>query len=283
MELWERIKELEEQKSNKLQELAEGRYAVVTNFGKGGLIFPDLIDRDETITSMVGNVIQYYRGQMDLIAHIRNQRAWSLDVFGPGGRVEGILDHILMEMVEVEEPDGALMEWIDIILLALDGAWRCGNSPEEIAGALMAKQQINENREWPDWRTAEPGRAIEHIRDGWESIEEAEEALNGGPTGYTCVVCGYYSALGIETHVCHQDGGSVKEMHDRELLRAACCDGVQYVEAIKICRTSPMSVDSMTAYVKTFGRLPGPAVTGPISAGERTMGDIISIIQDATE
>jgi hypothetical protein len=30
--------------------------------------------------------------------------------------------------------------------------------------ALKAKQTKNENREWPDWRTAAPGKAIEHIR-----------------------------------------------------------------------------------------------------------------------
>ena len=57
-----------------------------------------------------------------------------------------------------------LYEWIDIVLLALDGAWRAGYSPATIAEALEAKQSKNENREWPDWRTADPNKAIEHDR-----------------------------------------------------------------------------------------------------------------------
>lgn len=32
-------------------------------------------------------------------------------------------------------------------------------------GALEAKQTKNEGRQWPDWRTAQPGKAIEHVRD----------------------------------------------------------------------------------------------------------------------
>jgi hypothetical protein len=57
-----------------------------------------------------------------------------------------------------------LSEWVDVILLALDGAWRSGASPEQIAFAIAAKQIKNESRKWPDWRTAEPGKAIEHVR-----------------------------------------------------------------------------------------------------------------------
>jgi len=53
---------------------------------------------------------------------------------------------------------------VDVILLALDGAWRSGHTPEEIAQAITDKQSRNEAREWPDWRTAEPGMAIEHVR-----------------------------------------------------------------------------------------------------------------------
>lgn len=41
---------------------------------------------------------------------------------------------------------------------------RAGYTPEQIVAALVAKQEKNESRQWPDWRTAEPGKAIEHLR-----------------------------------------------------------------------------------------------------------------------
>lgn len=50
--------------------------------------------------------------------------------------------------------------------IALDGAWRCGATPEEIVAALAAKQARNEARVWSDWRTADPNKAIEHDRTG---------------------------------------------------------------------------------------------------------------------
>lgn len=50
------------------------------------------------------------------------------------------------------------------LLLALDGAWRSGANPKEIAFAIASKQLQNEARTWPDWRPAAPGKAIEHDR-----------------------------------------------------------------------------------------------------------------------
>ena len=53
---------------------------------------------------------------------------------------------------------------MDVIILAMDGAWRSGNTPEQIIAAIVAKQAKNERRTWPDWRTAQLGKAIEHVR-----------------------------------------------------------------------------------------------------------------------
>jgi Protein of unknown function (DUF550) len=100
----------------------------------------------------------------DLIAHLHRQRAFSLRAFGPGDRAKGVVDHIRKECREIEAAPGDLMEWMDIALLAFDGAWRAGHSPEEIVAALEAKLAKNEKREWPDWRTADPNKAIEHVR-----------------------------------------------------------------------------------------------------------------------
>lgn len=101
----------------------------------------------------------------DIVAHIREQREFSKRTFGPGSRAQGIVDHIRKELAEIEQNPTDLMEWIDVVLLALDGAWRAGYSPEVIAAALFAKLKRNQSRKWPDWRTAEPGKAIEHVRE----------------------------------------------------------------------------------------------------------------------
>lgn len=102
----------------------------------------------------------------NLIDHIFRQREFSRKTFGPGDRCAGVRDHIRKELDEVAaEPVGKrLPEWVDVILLALDGAWRDGHEPEEIARAIRDKQTKNETRDWPDWRTAPADKAIEHTR-----------------------------------------------------------------------------------------------------------------------
>lgn len=105
-----------------------------------------------------------YPTTVDMVAHIDRQRAFSLRVFGPGVRTAGVLDHIRKELREIEADPLDLREWIDVVLLALDGAWRAGYSSGEIAHALLAKQERNERREWPDWRSVPADRAIEHVR-----------------------------------------------------------------------------------------------------------------------
>lgn len=100
----------------------------------------------------------------DFLAHLRNQREWSEKTFGPGKRTAGVCDHIRKELLEIEaDPDDAL-EWLDVAILALDGAWRAGLSPEQIIGGIVGKQAKNERRTWPDWRTAPADKAIEHDR-----------------------------------------------------------------------------------------------------------------------
>ncbi|WP_269497258.1 dATP/dGTP pyrophosphohydrolase domain-containing protein [Castellaniella sp. S9] len=100
----------------------------------------------------------------DFIAHLQRQREWSARTFGPGPRAAGVVDHIRKELAEIQSDPGDVSEWIDVVILALDGAWRSGASPQEIIAALAAKQAKNESRAWPDWRTADPDKAIEHDR-----------------------------------------------------------------------------------------------------------------------
>jgi len=100
----------------------------------------------------------------DFERHLLRQREWSGRTFGPGARSQGCVDHIRKELREIEANPGDLEEWIDVAILALDGAWRSGAQPADIVAALVAKQTKNERRKWPDWRTADPNHAIEHDR-----------------------------------------------------------------------------------------------------------------------
>lgn len=100
----------------------------------------------------------------DFAAHLQRQREFSERTFGPGARAKGVVAHIRKELLEIEAAPDDLAEWIDVVILALDGAWRTGATPEKIICALVAKQAKNEARTWPDWRTMSADAAIEHDR-----------------------------------------------------------------------------------------------------------------------
>ena len=106
--------------------------------------------------------------QFDLVKHLQRQIEFSVRTYGPGDRTEGVCDHIRKELAEVQADAAAgaatLPEWVDVIILGFDGAWRSGATPEQIVAAIVAKQTKNEGRRWPDWRTADHGKAIEHER-----------------------------------------------------------------------------------------------------------------------
>ena len=112
---------------------------------------------------------------MDLEQHLLRQMAWSHATFGPGDRHSGIIDHIKKELQEIETSNGDASEWVDLVILALDGLTRrlafCNgerNNPEQVSATAVSmikgKQAKNESRMWPDWRSAKPGMAIEHER-----------------------------------------------------------------------------------------------------------------------
>ena len=86
------------------------------------------------------------------VEHIERQITFSRNTFGPGERRAGVIDHIRKELVEIED-DGVLSEWVDVIILALDGAWRSGATPHQIIAAVKAKQVKNEARDWPGYLT----------------------------------------------------------------------------------------------------------------------------------
>ena len=117
------------------------------------------------VAHRLGMQVMHLQPSFDFAAHLRRQAAFSERTFGPGTRTAGVCDHIRKELAEVEESGGSLAEWVDVIILSLDGAWRSGATPEQIIEAVVAKQEKNEGRRWPDWRTADHGKAIEHVRE----------------------------------------------------------------------------------------------------------------------
>ena len=98
-------------------------------------------------------------------AHIEQQRDWSTRAFGPGDRAAGIVAHARKELDEIAAEPGDLTEWIDLMILAIDGAWRAGHEPAAIIAAYHAKCAANRARRWPDWRDSDASQPIEHIRD----------------------------------------------------------------------------------------------------------------------
>lgn len=100
----------------------------------------------------------------DFRAHLVRQRQWSEATFGPARRTEGLLNHIRKELDEIAREPLDIEEWIDLVILALDGAWRHGASPDQIIATLAGKQAKNEQRTWPDWRGVSEDQPIEHVR-----------------------------------------------------------------------------------------------------------------------
>jgi len=96
--------------------------------------------------------------------HLWRQKQWSIRTFGPAKRTLGVLDHIRKELAEIEADPDDLGEWVDVIILAFDGAWRHGWEPQQTIDAIVAKQTRNEARSWPGWRTMSEDVAIEHDR-----------------------------------------------------------------------------------------------------------------------
>jgi len=124
---------------------------------------------------------------MNIEQHLLRHMAFSHATFGPDKRTEAVVDHIRKELGEVLESAASgeeAEEWVDVVILALDGltrslAFECplGRAdPEEVASRacrmIREKQSRNEARSWPDWRTAQTDKAIEHVRT--DEIEEAQ-------------------------------------------------------------------------------------------------------------
>lgn len=111
--------------------------------------------------------VRQWLSSFDLSSFHNEKAKWSRETFGPGDRYSGVIAHIREELKEIEEDPSSLEEWVDVILLAMDGAWRsAGADGDKLVSCLLSKQKRNQNRTWADWKTLKTGEISKHIGEG---------------------------------------------------------------------------------------------------------------------
>lgn len=100
---------------------------------------------------------------------------WSRTTFGPGKRTKGLTEHIRSELLEIEASPDDFFEWVDVLLLALDGLARINISPDKIFEALLAKSKINWARNYGEQpKQDEASFHVTDIKINGNSITEKE-------------------------------------------------------------------------------------------------------------
>lgn len=87
-------------------------------------------------------------GSRALNWYLRDQIEWSRATFGTDQRTVGICNHIRSELHEIEADPADVKEWIDVLILAMDGYWRAGGNPHDLFSLLLEKQRVNFARQW---------------------------------------------------------------------------------------------------------------------------------------
>jgi hypothetical protein len=114
--------------------------------------------------SAAEQVLDPLNGARDITNFIDALGRWSKETFGPDYHPARIIEHIRKELIELEQDPDDCAEWIDVIFLALDGARRSGHDANWIVMTMDEKHDENQSRKWPDWKTQNLDKPIEHIR-----------------------------------------------------------------------------------------------------------------------
>jgi hypothetical protein len=101
--------------------------------------------------------------------YLVRQREFSERTFGGGRRTIGVTQHIAKELLEIREKPDDLTEWIDVIILAMDGYWRHGGQPKDLLRLIEDKLARNIARKWPT-PTSED-EPVEHDRQAEQEAQ----------------------------------------------------------------------------------------------------------------
>ena len=80
----------------------------------------------------------------DFVAFLDELLAWSLDKFGTGTMETLFMQRIRRAAAKVTADDKSLDEWVDVILLALDGAMRCGDHGAAVIDAEFHQHALED-------------------------------------------------------------------------------------------------------------------------------------------
>ncbi|WP_457939344.1 dATP/dGTP pyrophosphohydrolase domain-containing protein [Mesorhizobium sp. 10J20-29] len=93
---------------------------------------------------------------------VEKHRNWSYATFGSGRQTTGLIRHIQKELEEIRQSPDDLSEWVDVMLLALDGYLRHGGTVENALRDMQAKQDKNLARRWV--AATDESTPVEHNR-----------------------------------------------------------------------------------------------------------------------
>jgi hypothetical protein len=119
----------------------------------------------------------------DLLAHLERQHAWSTKTFGPGERLAGVLDHITKEIEEVRKQPTDIEGWIDIVILALDGALRRTDAPSTVFVRLGSSLFVGGLAITPHAALTMISIHIKHLRQGSEGLASFIEIVDYAADG----------------------------------------------------------------------------------------------------
>ena len=91
---------------------------------------------------------RYNGGPWDFFKVMENWAKWSDSVWGENRPPNGTVNHLVEEAAELAENPTDIMEYVDVIMLAVDGLRQAGFDFAEFTDAAIKKLAINKAREW---------------------------------------------------------------------------------------------------------------------------------------